>query len=605
MAFENFKGLVKYEGAYSGFQKTEGTLAFGKISSGYTREGSTVAVNYPLYVVWAYNMEMVMPDAEAFYSLMSQVANHETRIAALEAAKANFKVTDGDTIDLTYANGDLTAEVILSANDNNVLTKGTDKGLYVNGAAFEAAFEDGSATIATVADDVVTIKAGVAQTNGAVAQGTGADITLAKVAKTGTAADVTIVDAADQITATDVEGALSELATKISDNKVSIVKMTEAEEGFLATYELHDASGNKLGDSINLAKDLVVTGGEVITVDQDHPVEGLENGTYLKLTIANQTAPVYINVQDLLDDTNIVTSVDEATGELLIEIVNTTGDVKIASTSKLQSAVTKIEGLTVSATDGVTLDGVTYKYTHPTFTAADAAAVKVGRDAEGHVVLGDALTAIDIAYTNTDLGEGVTTVAGGLDELTDRVEGLEAAGVKTITAEPEVDPEEDETDNFIRIAVSADKDSGEVTLSSSAALKTTNSTTTATALATDGYVKDEVAAGETRVTTALKGDVSENGDTLGKLEDRIEELEKLDDVATTLTLTAETGNIVKLQDKAAADSNDHDYELTITTATEHTMPANVTTPQAAATGLATDKFVKDEVAIALAWNVIA
>lgn len=597
MAFENFKGLVKYEGAYSGFQKTEGTLAFGKISSGYPQNEGAEVVDYPLYVVWAYNMEMVMPDAEAFYSLMSQVANHETRIAALEAAKANFKVTDGDTIDLTYANGDLTAEVILSANDNNVLTKGTDKGLYVNGAAFEAAFEDGSATIATETDNVVTIKAGVAQTNGAVAQGTGADITLAKVAKTGAAEDVTVDS--ENLTSTNVADALDELATSIDDNKVSIVKMAEAEDGFLATYELHDASGNKLGDSINLAKDLVVTGGEVVT-----DPEGQPEGTYLKLTIANQTAPVYINVQDLLDDTNIVTSVDEATGELLLEVANTTGDVTIASTTKLQNAVTKIEGLTVSATDGVTLNGVTYKYTHPTFTATDAAAVKVGMNEEGHVVLGDALAAADIAYTNTDL-EGVTTVAGGLDELTERVEGLESAGVKKITAETAVTPGTGETNTFIKVAVSADKDSGEVTLSSSAALKTTGSTTAATALATDGYVKDEVAAGETRVTTALKGDVSENGDTLGKLEDRIEALEGNDPVTTTLALTAATGDIVKLQDKAAEGANDHDYELTITTATEHTMPANVTTPQAAATGLATDKFVKDEVAIALAWNVIA
>lgn len=597
MAFENFKGLVKYEGAYSGFQETPGTLAFGKISSGYPQNEGAEVVDYPLYVVWAYNMEMVMPDAEAFYSLMSQVANHETRIAALEAAKANFKVTDGDTIDLTYANGDLTAEVILSANDNNVLTKGTDKGLYVNGAAFEAAFEDGAATIATVADDVVTIKAGVAQTNGAVAQGTGADITLAKVAKTGAAEDVTVDS--ENLTSTNVADALDELATSIDDNKVSIVKMAEAEDGFLATYELHDASGNKLGDSINLAKDLVVTGGEVVT-----DPEGQPEGTYLKLTIANQTAPVYINVQDLLDDTNIVTSVDEATGELLLEVANTTGDVTIASTTKLQNAVTKIEGLTVSATDGVTLNGVTYKYTHPTFTATDAAAVKVGMNEEGHVVLGDALAAADIAYTNTDL-EGVTTVAGGLDELTERVEGLESAGVKKITAEPAVTPGTGETNTFIKVAVSADKDSGEVTLSSSAALKTTGSTTTATALATDGYVKDEVAAGETRVTTALKGDVSEDGDTLGKLEDRIEALEGNDPVTTTLKLTAATGDIVKLQDKAAEGANDHEYELTITTATEHTMPANVTTPQAAATGLATDKFVKDEVAIALAWNVIA
>lgn len=592
MAFKNFKGLVKYEGVYSGFQKTDGTLAFGKIISGYPQNEGAEVVDYPLYIVWAYNMEMVMPDAEAFYSLMSKVANNEARIDALEAAKANFKVTDGDTIDLTYANGDLTAEVILSAHDNNVLTKGTDKGLYVNGAAFEAAFEDGSATIATVADDVVTIKAGVAQTNGAVAQGTGADITLAKVAKTGAAEDVTVDS--ENLTSTNVADALDELATSIDDNKVSIVKMAEAEDGFLATYELHDASGNKLGDSINLAKDLVVTGGEVVT-----DPEGQPEGTYLKLTIANQTAPVYINVQYLLDDTNIVTSVDKATGELLLEVANTTGDVTIASTTKLQKAVTKIEGLTVSDTEGVTLNGVTYKYTHPTFTATDAAAVKVGMNEEGHVVLGDALAAADIAYTNTDL-ENVTTVKGGLDELVARVDDLEGSGVKTITGEKAVTPS-----NFIDIAVSVDKTSGKVTLSSTAALTTTNSTTTSTALATDGYVKDEVAAGETRVTTALKGDVSENGDTLGKLEDRIKNLEKLDDSATELTLTAATGNIVKLQDKAAEGSNDHDYELTITTATEHIMPTNVTTPQEAVTGLATDKFVKDEVAIALAWNVIA
>lgn len=599
MAFENFKGLVKYEGAYSGFQKTEGTLAFGKISSGYPQNEGAEVVDYPLYVVWAYNMEMVMPDAEAFYSLMSQVANHETRIAALEAAKANFKVTDGDTIDLTYANGDLTAEVILSANGNNVLTKGTDKGLYVNGAAFEAAFEDGSATIATVADDVVTIKAGVAQTNGAVAQGTGADITLAKVAKTGAAEDVTI--ASDKVTATNVKAAVEELAGKIEGNDVELRQLT-TEGDALATYALcrvDDETNTPLGAKINLAKDLVVTGGEVVT-----DPEGQPEGTYLKLTIANQTAPVYINVQDLLDDTNIVTSVDTVANEALLDVTSTTGDVTIASTTKLQNAVTKIEGLTVSATDGVTLDGVTYKYTHPTFTATDAAAVKVGMNEEGHVVLGDALAAADIAYTNTDL-EGVTTVAGGLDELTERVEGLESAGVKKITAEPAVTPGTGETNTFIKVAVSADKDSGEVTLSSSAALKTTGSTTAATALATDGYVKDEVAAGETRVTTALKGDASANGDTLGKLEDRIEALEGNDPVTTTLALTAATGDIVKLQDKAAEGANDHDYELTITTATEHTMPANVTTPQEAATGLATDKFVKDEVAIALAWNVIA
>lgn len=49
----------------------------------------------------------------------------------------------------------------------------------------EAAFADGSATIATVSSDVVTLKAGVGQSSGTVTQGAGNDITLAKVAKTG------------------------------------------------------------------------------------------------------------------------------------------------------------------------------------------------------------------------------------------------------------------------------------------------------------------------------------------------------------------------------------------------------------------------------------
>lgn len=49
----------------------------------------------------------------------------------------------------------------------------------------EAAFTDGSATIASVSSDVVTLKAGVAQSSGAISNSSGSDITLAKVAKTG------------------------------------------------------------------------------------------------------------------------------------------------------------------------------------------------------------------------------------------------------------------------------------------------------------------------------------------------------------------------------------------------------------------------------------
>lgn len=54
----------------------------------------------------------------------------------------------------------------------------------------EPAFTDGSAVIASVSSDVVTIKAGVAQSGGAISNSSGSDITLAKVAKTGAYSDL-------------------------------------------------------------------------------------------------------------------------------------------------------------------------------------------------------------------------------------------------------------------------------------------------------------------------------------------------------------------------------------------------------------------------------
>ena len=53
-------------------------------------------------------------------------------------------------------------------------------------------------------------------------------------------------------------------------------------------------------------------------------------------------------------------------------------------------------------------------YTHPTYTSATAAAVKVGRDATGHVVIGNALTAADVGAlsSSTTYVSKITTTAG-------------------------------------------------------------------------------------------------------------------------------------------------------------------------------------------------
>ena len=69
---------------------------------------------------------------------------------------------------------------------------------------------------------------------------------------------------------------------------------TTTTEGYLKSYTIKQ--GETTVGVIDIPKDLVVTSGEVV-VDP----EGQTAGTYVKLTIANQEAPVYINVADLVD----------------------------------------------------------------------------------------------------------------------------------------------------------------------------------------------------------------------------------------------------------------------------------------------------------------
>lgn len=79
-----------------------------------------------------------------------------------------------------------------------------------------------------------------------------------------------------------------------TSHKVDLTVAAEPTEGMLKTYVLSQGE-NELG-KIDIPKDLVVTSGSIVeNPDKDH------QGTYIKLVIANQEAPLYINVKDLVD----------------------------------------------------------------------------------------------------------------------------------------------------------------------------------------------------------------------------------------------------------------------------------------------------------------
>ncbi len=113
------------------------------------------------------------------------------------------------------------------------------------------------------------------------------------------------------------------------------------------------ASGHEVTvGTIDIPKDLVVTSGSVVagTWNNDTFTEGTGTGKAVKLTIANQTAPVYINVADLVD---VYTAQQNATQVQLAisntnEISATIVDGAV-STSKLDSSVQTALGKANSA----------------------------------------------------------------------------------------------------------------------------------------------------------------------------------------------------------------------------------------------------------------
>ena len=133
------------------------------------------------------------------------------------------------------------------------------------------------------------------------------DFVAAQIAKIPAQTDytVTLVDEAageNELTKQTIKqgkaGSEATIGTIVVPNLKMEVKAAP-NNGYLKTYQFTYGTGSAF--EIDIPKDLVVESGEVIVVADDSPVSGLTNGTYLKLVIANQTEPVYINVADLCD----------------------------------------------------------------------------------------------------------------------------------------------------------------------------------------------------------------------------------------------------------------------------------------------------------------
>lgn len=189
------------------------------------------------------------------------------------------------------------------------------------------------------------------------------------------AAHVTIADAGDHFTSTTVEGALSELFTKAGDgSKVTLESAEGTEDGVLKVYTIKQG-GAEVG-KINIPKDLVVSSGSVVKgnwVDGAFTESEVGTGTALKLVIANQTAPVYINTLDLVKDHTAGNGINISDTNVVSVVIDPTSE----------------SGLTLSD-KGIKLTGI------------KAATTEVNEKADGHV---------KVTKTTGENGQAVYTVS--------------------------------------------------------------------------------------------------------------------------------------------------------------------------------------------------
>ena len=196
-----------------------------------------------------------------------------------------------------------TDQIVVVAALPDTLTAGK---VYVNTTDKSVTYYDGATSTVIVPATVGAIGDSTPDTDLANVKAI-KDFVAAQIAKIPAAIDytVTLVDdiaAEGELTKQTIKQGKAGSEATVGSIVVPNLKMevkAAPNNGYLKTYQFTYGAGSAF--EIDIPKDLVVESGEVIVVADDSPVSGLTNGTYLKLVIANQTEPVYINVADLCD----------------------------------------------------------------------------------------------------------------------------------------------------------------------------------------------------------------------------------------------------------------------------------------------------------------
>jgi hypothetical protein len=240
----------------------------------------------------------------------------------------------------------------------------------------------------------------------------------------------------DTTVKSDLVSAINEVLGKVDNaqtaGKVTITTASTPTDGYLKTYVI--SQGESEVGKIDIPKDLVVTSGEVV-VNPD----GQAAGTYIKLVIANQDAPLYINVKSLVDVYTAaknaaqvqlaVSDTNEISATIVAGSIGTT-ELSAAVNTSLGKADSAVQSIVEGTTAGtIAVDGTDVKV-HGLGSAAYAATTDFDASGAASAVLGsddDAATANTvkgnrkaIAALQEAVGDGgsvATKISDAIDAL--------------------------------------------------------------------------------------------------------------------------------------------------------------------------------------------
>lgn len=359
----------------------------------------------------------------------------------VKVALTDFVYTgsEGTHIKVEISNGNvISASVVAGSISATELANSAVETAKINdGAVTTAKIADSAVSTAKVADGAVTADK-LAADSVETAKIKDSAVTTAKVndgaiiyAKV--ASDAIAAASGDVATAAAVGKLADALAVKdFVENKIGatnsamtvVVEATATPtEGYLKTYSVKQG-GAEVG-KIDIPKDLVVTAGEVVK-----DPEGQAAGTYIKLTIANQTNPIYINVKDLVD---VYTAAQGAT-EVQVEI----SDTNVVSATLVNGGVA-----TAKLADGaVTTVKVADKAVSAAKLATDVNATSLKMsEAEGAKSISEEIAAVEATHAKNADGTFKTVATEAADaakavqgDTTSTIKDVEDAAGKAVTA---------------------------------------------------------------------------------------------------------------------------------------------------------------------------